>query len=674
MIWVVGAGLLAIFAGRSLSRRGREKDDIALSTEELHKAPPAVFLEWGDVRVKVKDKRHPAGRLILSHARGVARPGRILAIMGASGSGKSTLLRVLAGRLPNSGAYSVQGYLRIRIRRASQARELVGNTSNTGNSGSTQAPFRTAFIEQEESFFSQLTARETLEFYAELLLPRRLSKSARQAFVENLISELGLGRCAETRIGDARNPGLSGGERKRLAIGCELFGSPSLIFADEPTTGLDASQALKVMEVFRRLADESRTVIVTLHQPRSSILDLIDDLIILCDGEIVYAGEYRLAAEHFEQVLGLQRPAESSVAEWLIDEVSPDQLQPEHSRRKVSKLIAAVPIHLSIPSNELEGTKAVSERALKVRLRPVVPLRTQARLLLQRAWRQVSRDWKTNLARLGSTIFSALLFGSIYYRLGLSQAAAQDRLGLLQVSTINTAMSALVKTLYIFTEERSIASKERARGMYDLSVYIATKLLAEAPIAAAFPVLFGILTHRLCGLRATQGRLGRFLGMLTLESFASAAFGLCVGAIAPTTQAAVAIGPALMVIFIVFGGFFVTNPPSWARSIPEISLIRWAFQGLAVNELRGLRLQKSNTVGEADTGDAILARMQMNNVSLSKAFRRESQILLGLYALTLSMLMLREKFAPESKQLLRIQISSPVDQFIFESGPSDTRN
>jgi ABC-type multidrug transport system permease subunit len=413
------------------------------------------------------------------------------------------------------------------------------------------------------------------------------------------------------------------------------------------------------MEVFRRLADENRTVVVTLHQPRGSILDLIDDLIILCEGEVVYAGECQAAAGHFERFLGTRKPPQSSVAEWLVDEVSVDPLNPRASREKIRRLVSAVPAFISPSPRELEGTRPVSEAALRTRPRPVAPLLAQARVLFLRAWRQVTRDWKTNFARLASTVFSALLFGSIYYKLGRSQAAGQDRLGLLQVSTINTAMSALVKTLYIFTEERLIASKERSRGMYELPLYVATKLVAEAPIAAAFPLLFGVLTHGICGLRASEGRFRRYLGMLTLESFASAAFGLCVGAIAPTTQAAVAIGPALMVIFIVFGGFFVTNPPAWARGLPDISLIRWAFQGLAVNELRGLQLEKTNTPGEAATGDEILMRMQMDRMTVAKAFTKEAQILAGLYMAALSILALRENLDLGGKQRLQIQASGP---------------
>ncbi|GFH27855.1 ABC transporter domain-containing protein, partial [Haematococcus lacustris] len=83
-----------------------------------------------------------------------------------------------------------------------------------------------------------------------------------------------------TRVGDKKVRGLSGGERKRLSLGCELIGSPSLIFLDEPTSGLDAAAAQKasVMATLHQLAAAGHTVVASIHQPRSSIWSMFDDL------------------------------------------------------------------------------------------------------------------------------------------------------------------------------------------------------------------------------------------------------------------------------------------------------------------------------------------------------------------------------------------------------------
>lgn len=73
--------------------------------------------------------------------------------------------------------------------------------------------------------------------------------------VENLITDLGLEKCADTIIGNSFIKGISGGERKRVSIGVELLSNPSLLFLDEPTTGLDSSTAYLVIEYLRKLAE-----------------------------------------------------------------------------------------------------------------------------------------------------------------------------------------------------------------------------------------------------------------------------------------------------------------------------------------------------------------------------------------------------------------------------------
>lgn len=79
-----------------------------------------------------------------------------------------------------------------------------------------------------------------------------------------------------------------------------------------------------------------------------------------------------------------------------------------------------------------------------------------------------------------------------------------------------------------------------------------------------------------------DSRFGKFCGIVTVESFAASAMGLTVGAMVPTTEAAMAVGPSLMTVFIVFGGYYVNadNTPIIFRWIPRVSLIRWYIKSL----------------------------------------------------------------------------------------------
>ena len=111
------------------------------------------------------------------------------------------------------------------------------------------------------------------------------------ARIEHVIDLLDLNVCAETPVGNEAAGGISGGERKRLSIACELVKQPALLFADEPTTGLDATSALRVMTCLHRIASrEHKAVVVTIHQPRARVLKLFGKLMVLHKGKSVYYG------------------------------------------------------------------------------------------------------------------------------------------------------------------------------------------------------------------------------------------------------------------------------------------------------------------------------------------------------------------------------------------------
>jgi ABC-type multidrug transport system ATPase subunit len=99
--------------------------------------------------------------------------------------------------------------------------------------------------------------------------------------VDDLIEELRLNKAQNTKIGGPLVKGVSGGERKRTSIGVELITDPSLIFLDEPTTGLDSFTATSVVETLKDLTMGGRTVICTIHQPNSDIYDMFDRLMLL---------------------------------------------------------------------------------------------------------------------------------------------------------------------------------------------------------------------------------------------------------------------------------------------------------------------------------------------------------------------------------------------------------
>lgn len=301
---------------------------------EISTAPHAensITLQWNNLtctlQQQVNESRNFQQRILLDNLHGEAKPGRLLAICGPSGSGKTTLLNSLAGQLPYDKRLSLEGHLAY----------LSGNTPVP------PSHIRSGFVAQEDLFYSQLTVRETLLMTAELRATTPSTAQERQATVDNIIRRLGLAKCADSLIGDAKTRGLSGGEKKRLSIACELVAAPQLIMADEPTSGLDAFGAQQVMQTLKDLASAGHTVCASVHQPRSSIFAMFDDLCLLAEGKLLYFGPAADAIEHFSG-LGYPCPEHYNPAEFLADLVAIDHSTKEseiESTERVEKLAMA---------------------------------------------------------------------------------------------------------------------------------------------------------------------------------------------------------------------------------------------------------------------------------------------------------------------------------------------
>jgi len=589
---------------------------------EVGGAMERVDLEFWGVSVRVRK------RWVLEGAQGGVKSGEVLGLMGPSGSGKTTLLTALAGQVPRAKGVHLEG-------------RIAGN----GRPVREAAP-RVAFVPQEDLLFSNLTVRETLETSAALRLPRGTSRAARAEAVEGLLGKLGLRQCADSRVGDKKRRGISGGEKKRLALGCELLGSPALVFADEPTTGLDSYQAEKVVRVLRVLADAGHTVVLTIHQPRGAIFGMLDRLALLSQGRLIFSGPAKDAAGFLATCPGGPGsvPANVNPAEFCLDQVSVDQDSPEEERatlahvNEVANAFAKGPLWKREPpawaEAEQDGQGRDENGKRKSRGHEGAGRLKQLRVLFGRAWRQAIRDKQNNKVRAMSNLMSAVIFGTVFHKMGRRQTSIQDRQGLLQVAAINTAMASLMKTLGVFPKERVLVNRDRSNGAYGVAPYFVSKLAAELPVSAAFPLIFGAVVYPMCGLDPTPAKLGRFLGSVTLESFCSAALGMCVGSIAPSPEAAFAMGPAVMVIFIVFGGYYVNeeNVPRLLRGLPRASLIKWAFQALLVNEMRGLTFeQRPDHPTDLTTGEQALERLGFHTEDVNECAKAQLKLLAGFY-------------------------------------------
>ncbi|KAA1476213.1 hypothetical protein DENSPDRAFT_843114 [Dentipellis sp. KUC8613] len=296
-----GAGLFVLLTSAILWYAGRaRKSDfgqIRLPDTEVARLMAdhvPASLHFSDITYKL------GGRTILDGIQGSVRPGQVMAIMGASGAGKSTFLDILA-RKRKRGA--VSGVTLVNGREVSDAefRKVVG------------------FVDQEDTLMSTLTVYETVLYSALLRLPREMSLEAKKYRTLETMNELGILSIKDMRIGDSGHRSISGGEKRRVSIACELVTSPSILFLDEPTSGLDAYNAFNVIDSLVSLArNYNRTVIFTIHQPRSNIVAMFDQLVLLAQGKLVYSGELAKCQSYFDSI-GQPCPFGFNIADFLID-------------------------------------------------------------------------------------------------------------------------------------------------------------------------------------------------------------------------------------------------------------------------------------------------------------------------------------------------------------------
>ncbi|KAL6863182.1 FAD-dependent urate hydroxylase [Amphichorda felina] len=296
-LFVVGVIVLTWCLSRRKLRYGairlEDSDDESIKLMTDHK--PAV-LQFGHVSYSLN------GKNILQGIQGICHPGEVTAIMGASGAGKTTFLDILARKNKRgqvSGDFFVNG-------------EKVSDSVYKNVVG---------FVDQEDTMLSTLTVHETILNSALLRLPRHMGRAAKEQRVYEVEKELGIHHIRDSLIGseEGKGRGISGGEKRRVGIACELVTSPSILFLDEPTSGLDAFNAFNVIECLVTLAKTyKRTVVFTIHQPRSNIVALFDRLILLARGKTVFSGPFAQCQSYFDAI-GYECPLGFNIADYLVD-------------------------------------------------------------------------------------------------------------------------------------------------------------------------------------------------------------------------------------------------------------------------------------------------------------------------------------------------------------------
>ncbi|XP_058191678.1 pleiotropic drug resistance protein 3-like isoform X2 [Rhododendron vialii] len=527
---------------------------------------------------------------LLCDITGALKPGVLTALMGVSGAGKTTLLDVLAGR-KTSG--TVEGD--IRIGGHPKVHDTFARVSG--------------YCEQTDIHSPHITIEESVVYSAWLRLHPEIDSKTKFIFVREVLEIIELDEIRDCLVGMPGVSGLSTEQRKRLTIAVELVANPSIIFMDEPTTGLDARAAAIVMRAVKNVADTGRTIVCTIHQPSIDIFEAFDELVLLkIGGRVIYSGPLgqhsSSVIKYFEDVSGVPKIRNNyNPATWML-EVTSTSAEAElgidfaqvYKNSVLYKNNRALVNSLSIPpdSKELHFATRFSQDGWG-----------QFKSCL---WKQHLSYWRNpsyTLMRSIYSLISSLLFGILFWNQGTkidNQLRLSNVLAAIATVSFFTGVNNCSSVLLYVSTERSVLYRERYAGMYGSWAYALAQVMIEVPYLLGQTMIFVIITYPMIGFYWSAFKvLWYFYAIfctLTYYTF----LGMLLIAMTPSFPIAAVLQSPFYTLFNLFAGFFITEPqiPKWWTWMYYLAPTSWTLKGVLTSQY-GDRQEKLVVFGETQT-------------------------------------------------------------------------
>lgn len=584
----------------------------------------AVSLRWENICFVAPSKgfanlgrKTKVPNTLLDNIHGHLVPGKLLAIMGPSGAGKSTLLDILADRVrPTSG--TVETVARVQLN-ATQNRDLESGPQDYN------ATVLKSYVEQHDTLLGTLTVRETLHYSAKLSMPRATPPKEIKNRVDTIISGLGLGSVADNMIGTPVMRGISGGQKRRVTIGCSLVAMPSVLFLDEPTSGLDIHTAYEVISSIARFSQQYKiAVCATIHSPNRDIFNLFDRVMLLARGRTVYYGPTHDVGAYMAE-LGVPCPTLTNEADHMLRIVSDEmyemssknknengaQLNGEGIRGNVERLGALWQERVVRQGDQMYKHCAFSQAASSLRTPTTeanfssgtTPKETRHSLYdalqhLAFATSILSRrnalNYRRNIlaygVRFAMYIGMGVLLATVWVNLAALDTRINDRLS---VHFFSVAFLGFMSVAGIpsFLEERSVMRRERGNGLYGAAPFTLANTFVTMPFLFACAIVFAVIMYWSIGLRSGAMPFFRWLAVLYLGVLAAETQSLLVAALIPVFVAALAVAAFLNGFWMTTQGYFIRTdslPRFWYYWAHFINYETYALALLVRIDFRGL--------------------------------------------------------------------------------------
>ncbi|MEJ6617061.1 MAG: ATP-binding cassette domain-containing protein [Crocinitomicaceae bacterium] len=557
--------------------------------------------------------------------------GNLVGIMGGSGTGKTTLLNILNGRLePSKGRVLING---IDLHKKPKTLEGV-----------------IGYVDQNDVLNDELTVFQNLYFSAKLSMGG-LDKKQIIRKVADLLKTLGLYDIRYLKVGTVFEKVISGGQRKRLNIALELIREPSILFIDEPTSGLSSRDSDNIIDLLKELALKGKLIYAVIHQPSSNIFKLFDRLIIMDQGGLpIYNGIPMNAIVHFKthSFKGNAHERECS----LCGNVNPEQIFNIIDAKIVDEFGNETNIRKKTPADWNEIHRKHRVEALSVKKESTAP---ESKVKLPGLFIQFKtyliRDVLSKFANLQyvlvnlliAPLLSLVLSYFIKYFNWKEQTlnyTFYDNENIPQYLFIIVIVSIFLG-LTVAAEEihrdKKIISRERFIRL-SRSSYLVSKIALLFSISAFQSLLFVIIGNSILEIKGMWFEF--WLIMFTTSSFSNL-LGLVISSTFNSAKVIYIVIPLIIIPQLLFSGVIVKfdklHPSlSTATKVPWIGNLmvsRWSYEALAVEQATQnkfernflkLEISKSNAEWKKDYWSQEIKQQIRNLDSKNNAIKKEA--------------------------------------------------
>jgi len=527
---------------------------------------PGASLTFKDLTFSLPASRGGKSKVVLEPCSGHFDAGQMVAIMGPSGCGKTTLLDMLAAKKTTTydGMVLVNGRPRDRLFRRIAA-----------------------YVGQEDMMPAHWTVRDAIKFNATLKRQPNRAHQSVDGWIDVLLISFDLQAVANSYIGGAEARGISGGQRRRVTLARGVAAHASLLFCDEPTSGLSATDAERCVRTLRIVAKRlGITCLVVIHQPRREVAMLFDSLVLLTSspGRMAYSGPF-VGAQAFWYNCGCEVPPNVNPTDYYLDLLTPGSSL-DRSDEIVARFRAEIRPQLDLHVASMMQVQGQSVAAmLSVGGRPLlngpfaVPFRTQLGALLRRKLRLAVRNPAALGLPLAVPVIQGVIVGYMFDGIGEKELLKQIMFAFCLLTMLCLAGT---MSLIVLITERTLMKHEASEALYSEVAASLASFLVDVPLALTGALLNIVIMASFA--RLDWGVLQTVVAWALLLFFVYDSLFAFIGAVARDTRQAQVIATPFISIFMLFNGFIVSkvDSPAPLHWIFSISPNSYAMQSIVV--------------------------------------------------------------------------------------------